>query len=76
MGRLPKYNTDDERINARRAKQREYYDRIKGNKRELFSLRSLRRYYTKKVNDPNNSKLEKHTQRLDEIVAKIRSLAS
>ena len=77
MSRTPIYKTDDERINARRAKQKEYYNRIKESKRELFSLKSLRRYYTNKVNQGNdNPKLEKHMQRLDEVNAKISSLSN
>ena len=75
MGRTPIYKTDEERINARRKKQKEYYNRIKESKRELLSLKSLRRYYTKKVNQGNdNPKIAKHTRRLDEIIAKINEL--
>ena len=68
MGRTSIYKTDDERINARRAKQKEYYNRIKESKRELLNLQALRRYYKKKVNQGNdNPKIEKHTQRLNEL---------
>ena len=71
MGRKAIYKSDEERINARRAKQKEYYNRTRDSKRELFSLRALRRYYTKKINEPNNPKLEKHQRRLDEVNLKI-----
>lgn len=76
MGRKSVYQSEEERINARRAKQKEYYDRVKESKRELFSLRALRRYYTNKISDPNNSKLEKHQRRLEEINLKINEFSN
>ena len=76
MGRKAIYKSDEERINARRAKQKEYYNRTRDSKRELFSLRALRRYYTKKINEPNNPKLEKHQRRLEEINLKINEFSN
>ena len=67
-GRKPIYHTDEERINARRVSQQNYYNRIKDSRRELINLMSLRRYYKRQLaNNPS----EKHEKRLSDIEGKI-----
>ena len=68
-GRKAKYATDDERKEARRIRQRNYYNRIKDEKRELLNLQALRRYYKKKIG--SESKNEKLTAKLNEIEDRI-----
>ena len=74
-GRKAKYATDDERKEARRIRQRNYYNRIKDEKRELLNLQALRRYYEKKIGSPekSGSKNEKLTAKLNEIETRIQT---
>ena len=80
--REPKYAIDEERREARRIRQRNYYyNRIKDERKELLNLQALRRYYRKKIRtttSPDESgkidgKLdtEKLTAKLDEIETEI-----
>ena len=77
-GRKPKYSTDEERKEARRLRQRNYYNRIKDERRELLNLQALRRYYKKKIrssdsDDSEKNDAEKLTAKLSEIEAKIQA---
>ena len=77
-GRKPKYSTDEERKEARRVRQRNYYNRIKDERRELLNLQALRRYYKKKIrssdsDDSEKNDAEKLTVKLSEIEAKIQA---
>ena len=71
-GRKAKYATDEERKEARRIRQRNYYNRIKNEKRELLNLQALRRYYIKKIrNNESPEKNEILTAKLSAIEARI-----
>ncbi len=68
-GGKPKHATDEERREARRIRQRNYYNPIKDERRELLNLQALRRYYRKKIhtNDEklNESEGSERNEKLD-----------
>lgn len=75
-GRKPIYLSEQERIDARKRSQMNYYNRIKENRKDIIKLNSLRRYYKRILSKENadSPKYNKHINRLNEIERVLDSL--
>ena len=74
MPRKRLYNTDEERIAARRQYCKKSYQAHKETNAELYRLRALRYYYTKRLEaKPDN---DKYKQKLEQVIAQLLGLKS